>query len=106
MSCFMHPGWECKEAGSQRAAMAAEAGKGITEARVSEEKSHPQAEEKSHPQVDVNSGVPSMDEVQKPIDLGVGQEQQPYAQGQPTEQQLLANGGDEGILKDSSDVSA
>ena len=98
MSCFVHPGWECKEAGSQRAAMAAEAGKGIKEARVSEEK--------SHPQVIANSGVSSMDEMQKPTDLGVGQEQSPDAQGQLTEQQLLANGGDEDILKDASDISA
>ena len=39
ISCFMHPGWECKEAEKQRAAMAIEAGKSVQEARVSEEKS-------------------------------------------------------------------
>ena len=50
--------------------------------------------------------MPSMDEVQKPTDLGVEQEQPPDAQGQPTVQQLMANSGDEGILKDASDVSA
>ncbi len=76
--------------------MATEAGKGITEARVSEEK--------SEIEVDVNE-VPG-GEAQKSIDLDPEQEQQLDAQGQPIVQQQVANNGDEGILKDSSDVSA
>jgi hypothetical protein len=39
MSCFVHPGWECKEAEKQRAIMAIEASKSVQEARVAEEKS-------------------------------------------------------------------
>ena len=77
--------------------MATEAGKGIKEARVSEEKSET---------LDVNGDVASGGEVQKPIDLDVEQEQLLDAQGQPILQQLVANSGDEGILKDSSDFSA
>ena len=39
MSCFVHPGWECKEAEKQRAIMAIEASKSVQAARVAEEKS-------------------------------------------------------------------
>ncbi len=39
MSCFVHPGWECKEAETQRAILAIEASKNVQEARVAEEKS-------------------------------------------------------------------
>ena len=105
MSCFMHPGWECKEAGSQRAALAAESGQGIKEARVSGER--------SNPQLDASGNVPPTGEVQKPADLGLGQERSIDAQGQLTEQQVLerqdglaANGGEEVVYKDANDVSA
>ena len=76
--------------------MATEAGKGIKEARVSEENSEP---------LNANGGVASMDEVQNPIDLDVEQLQLLDAQGQLTVQQLVVNSGDEGILRDASDVS-
>ena len=97
ISCFMHPGWECKEAEKQRAAMAIEAGKGVQEARVSEEKSEIL-------EVDVNE-LPGV-EAQKSSDLESEPEQQLDAQGQLLVQQQVANNGDEGILKDSSDASA
>ena len=104
MSCFLHPGWECKEAEIQRATMAAEAGQGIKEARVSGEKSNPQLDA---------SGNESTTEVLEPAALVVGQEQQAAAQGQLTEQQLneqqdklAAQGSEDGVVKDASDVSA
>ena len=83
--------------------MAAEAGQGIKQARVSGEKSNPQLDA---------SGNESTTEVLEPAALVVGQEQQAAAQGQLTEQQLkeqqdklAAQGSEDGVVKDASDVT-
>ena len=60
MSCFVHPGWECKEAETQRAILTIEASKNVQEARVAEEKSEVIGQDVNvDVDVDVDEGVGS-----------------------------------------------
>ena len=75
MSCFVHPGWECKEAEKQRAIMAIEASKSVQEARVAEEKSEALEED-----VDEVAGSDAQNELEP--EPAPESEQQQDAQGQ------------------------